>query len=190
MQMKVAKLTKRLRRRGGFSLAETMLALLILLLVTIIVVTGIPTAIRIYQEAVDNANAQTLLSTSMVRLRDELCTASEITVTDSSISYRDDDGILSRLFFAAGDDGGIYKQYTDSNPDLVIPDALLDARLLISKQTSGNIRMYITYDDPDTAADVTFKNGVVTFSRLLVYKNAAPIAEMKNFQIRVLTDNT
>ena len=68
------------RARQGFSLAETLIALLIILLVSIIVATGVPSAINAYHNAVAGSNAQVALSTVASALRDELGSATEVTV--------------------------------------------------------------------------------------------------------------
>ncbi len=85
---------KKLRKnQRGFSLAETLIAILILLMVSAIVGGAIPTASTVYKKTVDAANAQILLSTTLTELRDELSTASNITVTDdTTVSYRNGSG--------------------------------------------------------------------------------------------------
>ncbi len=81
------------KNRGGFSLAETLIAILILLMVSAIVGGAIPTASTVYKKTVDAANAQILLSTTLTELRDELSTASNITVSDdTTVSYRNGSG--------------------------------------------------------------------------------------------------
>ncbi len=66
---------KKLKSRFGFSLAETLIAILILLMVTAIVGAAIPTASNVYMKTVDAANAQLLLSTASNVLQDTLGTA-------------------------------------------------------------------------------------------------------------------
>ncbi len=63
------------RSRGGYTLAEVLMAILILMLATAIVAAGIPAAVRAYNNVVDAANAEVLLSTTMIALRDELGSA-------------------------------------------------------------------------------------------------------------------
>lgn len=64
-----------LRNRRGFSLAETLLAVLILLLVSMIVANGMPAATNAYNKVILGANAKTMLSTAINALHDELGTA-------------------------------------------------------------------------------------------------------------------
>ena len=66
---------KKLKSRVGFSLAETLIAILILLMVSAIVGGAIPAASKVYVDTVDAANAQVLLSTASTVLRDKLSTA-------------------------------------------------------------------------------------------------------------------
>ena len=63
---------------SGFSMAEMLLAMLILMMASAILAQGVPLAVDIYEKIVDSANAQVLLSTTMVRLRDEIGLTTEI----------------------------------------------------------------------------------------------------------------
>ena len=67
------------RNRGGFTLAETLIAVLILTMVAGIVAGGIPAARNALDKAVDVSHSQLLLSTTMTSLRNELATARSIT---------------------------------------------------------------------------------------------------------------
>lgn len=79
-------------RRGGFSLVEMLATMLILLMVSSIVAAGIPSAVQVYKKVTRTANAEMLLSTSVSVLRDQLGTASDITVSaDNTITYLSDD---------------------------------------------------------------------------------------------------
>ena len=69
------KLIKKLKSRAGFTLAETLLAIMILLMVSVIVVTGMPVARSVYEKVVLSSNAETLLTTAASSLRNELGTA-------------------------------------------------------------------------------------------------------------------
>lgn len=72
-------MSKKLRKnRSGFSLSETLIAILILLMVSAIVAGALPTASSVFTKTVDTANAQILMSTAITVLRDELGTATRI----------------------------------------------------------------------------------------------------------------
>ncbi len=93
------------RSKAGFTLAELMLTVMILLLVALVSATGISTAVQVYRRAVDKANAPVLLSTAVSELRNKLSTAVEIeSCSGTEVTFRssttkkttlsqDDDGI-------------------------------------------------------------------------------------------------
>ena len=100
------KQTHKLKNCGGFTLAETLLAVLILLLVSVIVARGIPVASNVYEKTVLSANAQSLLSTTVSALRDELGTAWDVQVTDGVVTYFSaDTGNRSKLKIVEEDYG-------------------------------------------------------------------------------------
>ena len=78
---------KKLKNRGGFTLAETLLAVTILLLVSAIVATGMPAAKNAYEKVVLASNAEVLLSTAASALRDELGTAWNVQTKGTGITY-------------------------------------------------------------------------------------------------------
>ena len=71
----------RSRSRAGFTLVEMMLSLVILVMMTAMVATGIPVAQQTYEKAVVASNAQALLSTTATELRNELGLAQEVLTT-------------------------------------------------------------------------------------------------------------
>lgn len=81
---------KKLSSSRGFTLAETLICVLILLMVTAIVGAALPTASNAYTKAVDAGNAQVLLSTGITLLRNELSTATKFEIAEDgkSVSYR------------------------------------------------------------------------------------------------------
>lgn len=94
----------RIRNRKGFTLAETMLAVLILVLVSSIVAAGMPAAKRAYEKVVLAGNSELLLSTAVSTLRDELGTAWDVqSATGGGVIYFSaDTGNRSKLYVDAG----------------------------------------------------------------------------------------
>ncbi len=102
--MKAAK--KKLAASRGFTLAETLICVLILLLVTSIIGAAMPAASAAYTKVVDAGNAQVLLSTGITVLRNELSTATKIEVAEDgkSVTYRSGStGSLSRIRIDTGE---------------------------------------------------------------------------------------
>lgn len=172
------KLKTRLKSRAGFSLAEVLVALLILLLATAIVAEGVPTALRAYDRAVTAANAQALLSTTMTKLRSELGTASEVTVDGTAVDFTAADGTHSRLTLDAVE-GIMLQEYIDLSSDPRFTHRLVS-------EAASNRNLYVTYSvDYDS-------NGFVTFHDLAVYRvgeSGAALASVESYQIRVLADS-
>ena len=79
------KLLKKSNCSAGFTLAETLIAVVILVLIS---AAALPAAMNAYRNAVDAANAQVLLSTTVNALRDELSTAWNVSVDGTTITYQ------------------------------------------------------------------------------------------------------
>ncbi len=151
------------RSTAGFTFAELMITMLILMLVTLLLASGLPVAVNAYSKVIDHANAQLLLSTTVTRLQEELSTAVEVW-TDGTA-----DGNV-RIFSHAVNGFKITQTsdatthalqlaYTKRNNDPIqtIP--------LITKETSqdtGKNAFFVEY------GSIRFNNGVFTISDLEV----------------------
>ena len=146
------------RYRRGFTLAETLMAVMILMLVASVVAAGIPSAANALGRVVDASNAQVLLSTTMGALRDELASADDIIVADggSSVSYTDSMHMASVISYS--DDDGIRLQKW-SGLDSEDGDPSVD-RLLVSGEaaTSSLSAKYEKIEYDEDAGTVTVKN--------------------------------
>ena len=176
----------RITGRSGFTLSETLMAILILLMVTSIVAAGIPVAANAYSKVVMASNAQLLLSTTMTNLRDELATATNIEVVknddDVKIRYKNDKGGDSEIFqitLASEDENklGVYVKEVSGTQK--------HTYLLVSDRAATE-NLYLTYE-----IDGYDGGGVIKFSSLKVKKietgEDRVISEIENFEIRVLT---
>lgn len=174
-------------RQAGFTLAEMLLAVLILLLVSTIVATGVPVAKDAYEKAVLGADAQVLLSTTASALRNELGTAyGEIAASGSEVTYSSaatgaraklfvkDNVIWRQNYVAVSFAGG--NEATGEN----------DAYPLLSEATATK-DLYVAYD----SVSYNENSGIVTFRNLKVYRNGAGGGELAslggddNLEIRV-----
>lgn len=159
---------KKLAGSRGFTLAETLICVLILLMVCGIVGAAMPAASAAYTKAVDAANAQVLLSTGISTLRNELSTAADVTISadNKSVSYRSGStGSWSEIY---KDDSGIYVKtwygYNKSGTPVV--------RELVSRAAStANLRL--TYDSFASSAD----GKVLDIEGLAVYMKSGAASE-------------
>ena len=69
---------RKIDNKKGFSIAELLVAILILSMVSIVVAGGIPVARDAYYKITVSANAQVMLSTAISSLRNEIGTASAV----------------------------------------------------------------------------------------------------------------
>lgn len=158
----------KLKSRSGFTLAETLLAILILLLVSSIVAQGIPVARNVYNRVVLGANAQVLLSTTVTALRDELGTAWDVTAgTDNkSLTYFSADiGSRSKLWMDTDSQTIQIQEYvTTEGLNTDATHSVGSARALVSEKAATR-ELRVTYKK------ATCANGVVTIKGLGVYRD-------------------
>ena len=180
---------KKLHIDKGFTLAETLLAVLILLMVTAIVATGIPVAKNAYEKVVLASNAEVLLSTTISSLRNELGTAQNVK-TQTSESGEEADSVITYYNAARGASSKLFVEKTDkvimlqryfSEEEL---SADYDAVPLVSSKTSTQ-DLYVTYSSVAYDND----NGIVTFEGLSVNRTsgAKGLASRDNLSIRVIS---
>ena len=149
---------KKTRKNAGFSLGETLIAILILLMVSAIVAGAIPTASHVYAKTVDAANAQVLLSTTMTVLRDELGTATDVKAETDGITLTYNKG--SRSIAYTEDPAGIWLRYKRKDAD---GNDVTEPLLLVS-QKAATKDMVVSY------TGVTVDEETITFSGLQVTK--------------------
>lgn len=172
---------RKLKRAGGFTLSETLIAVLILLMVSAVVAAGIPMAADVYEKVVDGSNAQVLLSTTVTALRDELAIASDLSVDSSekSVTYKAANGAMSKLSPAEG--GILLQEYLDvTDPGVTAP-----SRKLVSQKAASD-RLYALWEG------ISYENGIVTVTGLKVKKTGGDgkdLASLSTLKIRVLMND-
>ena len=179
-------LMRRKLNRVGFSLAETLLAILILLLVATVVATGVPAAKNAYYKVILGSNAQSLLSTTATALRDELGTAWNV----------QEDGTMALTYFKA-DTGNKARLELSDNKIMITDYASADA-LKLDGMSTGTQRtllpaaaisdnMYITYTELsyDAAIHCVVFNDLTVFS-----KDGKELSSVDKIAIRVLSAGT
>ena len=165
----------KLKSRSGFTLTETLLAILILLLVSSIVAQGIPVARNVYNRVVLGANAQVLLSTTVTALRDELGTAWDVTAgTDNSLTYFSADiGSRSKLWVDATTNTIQIQEYVATDGLNTETASVGSAHALVSEKAATR-ELRVTY------STAKCENGVVTIGGLGVYRDTGegPLATL------------
>ena len=177
----------------GLPLGETLVAVAILVIIT---AASLPAAVHVYRNAVDAANAQVLLSTTVNALRDELSTAWDVKAdsTAKEIIYKSSDiGSQSKIKLGKDDtstDTILLEEYSKPEGAGWLDDKVKTgiSRPLVSREMrrttrDGSAYMTVVY------TDVSYQNGYVTFSGLQVQRDGTAIAEMPEtgLLIRVMT---
>lgn len=191
-----ATLRRKLRARGGFTLAETLLAVLIMLLVSVIVATSMPAVTNAYNKVVLGANAKVMLSTAITALHDEIGTAWDVEQaageTTKLTYFNASTGAKSELSLDTTDHNAIQIQdYVSLSDDLIHGTGYTPgtAYHLVADKSSG---MYVTY----TSIAYDKDTGIVTVSGLKVCKKSDDTklveyvgadGQAKAFTIRVIS---
>lgn len=149
----------KVKNKKAFTIAETLVAILIMLMVSSILVTGIPAAKDAYEKVFVRSNAEVALSTAVYALRTEMAGARDVKVKGSSVQYLNGTyGSQSKIYM--GSNKIMYQRYALVGDE----DSTEGAQPLVSKSASDG--MYIKYDG------VSKGDGYITFKKLGVYKKA------------------
>ena len=163
---------KKLNNNRGFSLTETLAAILILLMVAGIVAGGIPVAAKAYTAVVDAANGEMKLSTAMVRLRTELTAATrvELSADGKTLSYLSGErGVRSSI--TIGDDGALMlSEYADA----------ADSARPVLSYDSGAEGIAVS------CGAINYSGGCVTFTNLTAKKGGNTLSSHEKYTIRVI----
>ena len=188
------RIRRKLHSIRAFTLAEMLLAVLILLMVSAIVASGIPVARNAYERVVLASNADVLLSTTISTLRNELGTATDIkkqeavsgdpAAANTIITYYNTArGTYSRIYVASGEKPVIMFQRYYSKDGL---GKSSDPVPLISEKTSTG-DLYVTYTRVTYPAE---DEGLITFEGLAVNRTSGTVglASRDSLSIRVITE--
>lgn len=170
----------------GFTLVELLMTLLILTLVSIMMVSGLPAAFNAYASVVDTANADSMLSTVTMRLREELSVADPETVVASSsepankplssvlnciVKFRSLD--TGRWVYITNEDDGIYIwQSIDRDESGVMPTNAYKSSLVPLKTGAGvgETLLITRFSSSDSA--ISYSDGVYTLGKIVVTQSS------------------
>ena len=178
--------TQKLKKSAGFTLAETLITVLILLMVSSVVAGGVPAAANAYRKAVDAANAHVLLSTTVNALRSELSTAWGVSANNSELIYysartgaktkiyNTDSTIMVQDYLEYGE-----SQSQSENTDNT--DDRLQHSLVVRSGEKDLDQFHVQFKS------VKVEDDIITFESLGVYRGEeeTPLQSM-NLSIRVL----
>ena len=187
------------REGQGYTLAETLLTVLILLMVSGIVATGVPVAKNIYEKVVLGANAQVLLSNAVTSLRYELGTAMNVQIEGTSLTYTSaHSGMRSQIFLGGTGTEGEQSGHSVSEGIVLSEFDGQSVKRLVSRGAGGtnNTRgnMFVFYES------VTREEDRLVFHDLTVYyhlggdsagfaetlSSSSRLAELPEFSVRVI----
>lgn len=174
------------RANAGFSLAETLLAIMILLLVSVIVATGVPAATSAFERVIIGSNAKVLLSTAISSLRDEIATARTVEVKDNVITYfSSNNGATSRIFVNDNKDI-ILDEYIDSELQAAKDAKHITSmeRLLVSAKAATR-GLFVTYETATAAGNAVVINNLKV-RRRINETVSDPFAQVEELKIRII----
>ena len=151
-------------KKAGFTLAETLVAMILLLIISVMLIQGIPLAYNAYKKVDQTANAHMLASTTMTELRDKLAFSKEIKISGDNnfktISFTSNNGREYSLYCDI-DKGGLYLEDLTDDVDSE-GKKNSDSHLLVSNSASAK-ELYADFKD------VTIDGDVMSFTNLAVY---------------------
>ena len=187
-----------LRSNHGFTFTEVMVALLIFVLLSAFVASGIPVAFKTYQRTVNASNAQIAVSTTAAALRDELGLATAVEIgSDNKVEYyQSPDGYwvklmnptdkksLEKHLYADSGAGPVESSEISGSPLPLIPESAIAAAV-------GSAQLQVKSGDGETAS-ITYKDGVFTVSDLKVVESGSDdsIESVQKYEVRAVLSPT
>ena len=167
--------------RRGFTMAETLLAVIILLLASTIVATGVPAARTAYEKVVLASNAEVLMSTAISTLRNELGMARvEAPANNAIVYYNEARGASAKIYLGSKNGGPqmimLKRYYKESGSDDSAEEGLIS-------DAASTDSMVVTF------TGITKGDGYVTFQNLQVKRGSNVLAGPRNFSVRVSSES-
>ena len=158
------------KKNAGFTLAEVLVACIIIVLLTAVGARGISTAAHAYFNVIDRANASTLLSTSLSELRNELSVATNVSIDDNSIVYRSGrSGNESKIKNGTDDSGIVVSEFVNNTNYF--------DRLLVTSQAATE-KLHCEYES------VSYADGVIIINNISVIKDDKTLVSRPTYMIK------
>ena len=166
---------KRFNTAEGFSLAETLIAILIILLVSAVVAAGLPAAQRAYVNVLEAVDAHMFLSTTMTELRDELSTATEITVpTDNKEKIIYTNPITGKSSISLEEGMFVITSYENLLDAEDAPAVKKERPLVSNAVKTPKLSLDYEFDNEEKKALFTYSDGTVVIAPLIVKSDSNP----------------
>ena len=174
------------RKNRGFSLAEVMVAVLILVLLTAVVGAILPLAHNAYTEVVDAGNAEVLSSTTVTELQTRLSLTTEVLTPKEGdtflIAFKDEDGSKWYRISNDGTNGIVIGQMiVDLDGEYHQAEGLVSRQLVTNKAATEHLYTTaesISYDE---------SSGLFTVTNLEVKNfNGKTLASVESYCIRAI----
>lgn len=190
------KAIKKLKSNIGFTLSETLMTVLILVMVAGVVAEGVPAAVRAFGKAVEAANTQMALSTTVNALRSELATAWSVDCKNNEIFYiSSKTGAKTKIYRDSSDKNIIkvqdflnYESETehapDAEPHALVSESAVTKDLLV---TFGSVAWDQNSEGKEDKSVLVFSDLKVIKNDKTADENAAELANVDKLYIRVLT---
>ena len=177
---------KKIRSQKGMTLSETLMAVMLMSLVTLAITAGVTAGMRVYNRIKVKSEAQTLLSTNVAALSEyfeKQCVISkpESPETADIRSFSEESNTVLHIY--NNGNKGIYVAYLDGNTenpdDAEKADNSVDDQPLISDKsnTSG---LYAKLSDVSTDDKIT------TFTVTVLDRNNKVAEKAKNVKVRTM----
>ncbi len=175
--MSLKKAFRKLNSSKGFTLTETLTTIVIMSLVGIMVTAGIVTAVRVYNEVTEYANAQVLLTNTLTLLNDTLSYADPDTVP-KDIKIEDK---VKSITFSHIKSGGVTVAADNS---LSVKNGIC---ISYGGSTATPLVAYASNEEMYTDWDVsTSPDGKVFTIKLYVKKGNEDIISIDNYRIETI----
>ena len=174
-------------RKSGFTLAETLLAMMLLLIASALLASGIPVAFNAYKKVTLTAEANVLISTTMTELRDKLAFSEDVTVEGKSVVFTSNNGRNYTLSFDSDREGLYLLDSSDTDYDPKNGDAYIsDSHMLVSDEAAVR-ELCVDY------SEVRIAGNVLIFENLNVYRKgddqrteASALIKIPEFDVKLL----
>ena len=174
------------RGKRGFSFAEVMVALLIMVLLAGFVGTALQVAVPTYRKVVSDTNAQVALSTTTSALRDELGLATDVKTEGGTVLYQTGEGTWAKI--ENGDKGLVKHEYADAGPQGAGADLgtseLIPRAMIVGASGGDDLRVDMVAGG--SGAYLPYADGVFTVHGIQVLMGGQPIENISEYKVKAV----